>query len=136
MGPLSIHLALHGVLILLVSMLSGVTLWRVMLKSGREHAWHLIHAGGSVRGVLLIALAAIVPILPLAPSMLTAFVWLMIVSIWASMFAMLIAAITGDRGLQNAGTGTNRLVYMLYGIHAVTLFPAFFILIYGLISAL
>lgn len=107
-----------------------------MLRSGKEHAWHLIHAGGSVRAVLLIALAAVVPYLPLAPATLTTFVWLMIVSIWASMFAMLIAAITGDRGLQNAGTGTNRLVYFLYGIHALTLFPALFILIYGLIKAL
>ena len=136
MGPLSIHLALHGVLVLLASVLCGVTLWRVMLRSGREHAWHLIHAGGSVRGVLLIALAAVVPYLPLTNVALTAFVWLMIVSIWASMFAMLIAAITGDRGLQNAGTSANRLVYFLYAIHAVTLFPAFFILIYGLIKAL
>jgi hypothetical protein len=136
MGALSIHLALHGVLVLFVSVLSGVTLWRVMLRSGKEHAWHLIHAGGSVRGVLLIALAAVVPYLPLPPVTLTTFVWLMIVSIWSSMFAMLIAAITGDRGLQNAGTTMNRLVYLFYGVHAVTLFPAFFILIYGLISAL
>jgi hypothetical protein len=136
MGPLTIHLVLHGVLVLLVSVLAGVFLWRVILKSDNEGPWHLIHAGGSVRGVLLIALGGVIQFLPLSPSLLTTFVWLMIVSIWASMFAMLIAAITGDRGLQNRGSNTNRLVYLLYGIHAVTLFPAFFILIYGLLSAL
>ena len=136
MGPLSIHLALHCVLVLLLSVSCGVVLWRVMLRTGKERPWHLIHAGGSVRAVLLIALAAVIPVLPLSPSLLSDFVWLMIVSIWASMFAMLIAATTGDRGIENAGSAANRLVYVLYGIHAVTLFPALFILIYGLFSAL
>jgi hypothetical protein len=49
---------------------------------------------------------------------------------------MLIAALTGDRGLQNRGAFANRLIYLLYVIHAVTLIPAFLILMYGLIRAM
>jgi hypothetical protein len=49
---------------------------------------------------------------------------------------MMNAALTGDRGLQNRGAFVNRLIYLLYAIHAVTLIPAFLILIYGLIRAM
>jgi hypothetical protein len=49
---------------------------------------------------------------------------------------MMNAALTGDRGLQNRGAFVNRLIYLLYAIHAVTLISHFLILIYGLIRAM
>jgi hypothetical protein len=136
MEQLSIQLVFHGVLVLVVSILGGVVLWRVLLKQDYGPQWHLLHAGGTVRGVLLIALSSVLhfPVLPLTA--LSIMIWLFIISIWASVFAMLIAALTGDRGLQNRGAFANRLIYLLYVIHAVTLIPAFLILMYGLIRAM
>ncbi len=136
MEALSIHLALHGLLVLLVSVLGGVVLWRVLLKREYGPQWHLLHAGGTVRGVLLIALAAVIPVLPFSLLLVSTTVWLMIVSIWASIAAMLIAAITGDRGLNHKGSIWNRLIFGCYVVHGVTLFPAMLILIYGLALAL
>ena len=99
-------------------------------------AWLLVHAGGTVRGVLLIALAAIIQLLALPLLRVSLFVWLIIISIWASMFAMIIAAISGDRGLRLSGSVANKLVYLFYALHNITIFPAFFLLMYGLIKAL
>ena len=136
MEKLAIHLVLHGALVITVSLFGGLLLYRVLLKDRNPAAWHLVHAGGTVRGVLLIALAAIIPLLALPLSQVAFFVWLTIMSIWASMFAMIIAAISGERGLRLNGSITNKLVYLFYAIHIVTIFPAFFLLLYGLFKAL
>jgi len=136
MEKLVIHLVLQGVLVLTVSLVGGLLLYRMLLKEKNPAAWHLVHAGGTVRGVLLIALAAIIPLLALSLSQVSFLVWLMIISIWASMLAMAIAAISGDRGLRLGGSLTNKLVYLFYAIHIVTILPAFILLIYGLLNAL
>jgi hypothetical protein len=136
MEKLAIHLVLHGALVLIVSLFGGLLLYRVLLKDENPAAWHLVHAGGTVRGVLLIALAAIIPMLALPLSQVSFFVWLIIISIWASMFAMMIAAVSGERGLRLSGSSANKLVYLFYAIHIITIFPAFFLLIYGLLKAL
>lgn len=136
MDRLAIHLALHGALVLTVSIAGGLFLYRVILKSKPEAVWHLVHAGGTVRGVLLIALAGIIHLLPLPLWLLTIFAWLIILGIWASMFAMIIAAASSERGLRFAGSRTNKLVYLLYALGIVTIFPACALLIVGLIDAL
>lgn len=135
MGNLAIHLVLHGAMVLTVSLCGGLLLYRVLLKDKNPATWHLVHAGGTVRGVLLIALAAIIQLLALPLSQVSLFVWLMIISIWASMVAMILAAVSGERGLRLSGTITNKLVYLFYAVHIVTIFPALFLLIYGLLKA-
>lgn len=134
---LAIHLALHGALVLSISILGGLFLYRAILNGHRhESAWHVVHAGGTVRGVMLIALAAIIDI-PVLPSwQLSAMVWLMIFFVWTSMLAMVIAAATGERGLGLSGSFTNKLVYGLYAVGTVAVFPACMLLIIGLIRAL
>jgi hypothetical protein len=119
----------------MVSLFGGLLLYRVLLKDKNPATWHLVHAGGTVRGVLLIALAASIPLLGLPLSQVSLFVWLMIISIWASMVAMILAAVSGERGLRLTGSIANKLVYLFYAVHIVTIFPAVFLLIYGLFKA-
>lgn len=136
MNQLAIHLALHGAIVLTVSIIAGLLLYGAILKSKNEAAWHLVHAGGTVRGVMLIALAAIIhlPVLP-AWQLATA-VWLIIFFVWTSMLAMIIAAISGDRGLGLSGSIANKLVYVLYGLGTIAIFPGCLLLILGLFKAL
>lgn len=136
MDRLAIHLALHGAAVLTVSLFGGLFLYRAILASNREAAWHLLHSGGSVRGVMLIALAAIIqlPVLPLWQ--LSTATWLIIFFTWTSVLAMLIAAVSGERGLRCSGSNTNKLVYILYALGTVAIFPACSLLIFGLLNAL
>lgn len=136
MEKLAIHLVLHGALVMIASLFGGLLLYRVLLKEKPPATWHLVHAGGTVRGVLLIALAPIISLPALTLTQISAFVWLIIVSIWASMLAMILAAISGKRGLRLSGSIANKLVYVFYAIHIITIFPAFFLLIYGLFNAI
>lgn len=136
MSTLSIHLALHGVAVLTVSILAGLFLHRAILKSDNEAAWHLLHAGGSARGILLIALAAIIHLPNLPSWQLSTAVWLVLFFTWTSMLAMILVALSGERGFGWFGSNTNRFIYVLYLLGAIAVFPACLLLIIGLINAL
>jgi hypothetical protein len=60
----------------------------------------------------------------------------MLFFVWTSMLAMLIAAAGGERGLGWHGSNTNKLVYGLYVVGAIAVFPAAFLLVAGLLRAL
>ncbi|HVG70997.1 MAG TPA: hypothetical protein VM819_08800 [Vicinamibacterales bacterium] len=136
MDKLAIQLALHGAVVLVVSLCAGLMTYRAILNEERAAAWHLAHAGGTARGVMLMALAAIVrlPALPLRELSLVA--WLLIFFTWTSVFAMVIAAASGQRGLGFRGSITNKLVFVLYLVGGVAVFPACVALIAGLLRAL
>lgn len=136
MDKLAIHLALHGALVITVSVLGGVVLYRSILRETNVADWHLLHAGGSARGIMLIALAAIIHLPALPPWQLTTLVWFIIYFVWTSTLAMLIRAITGEPGFEFSGSNTNKLVFLLYASGTVALFPGLFFLIVGLLNAL
>ena len=136
MDTLAIYLALHGVAVLIVSVFGGLVLHRAILKNKNEAGWHLLHAGGSARGILLIALAAIIPLLSLPLWQVSTLVWLIIFFTWTSMLAMIMVAVSGERGFGWFGSKINKLIYILYVLGAIAVFPACFLLIFGLFNAL
>ena len=66
MERLAIHLALHGAIVLTISILCGLFLYLAILNKKQVSAWHLVHSSGTARGIMLIALAAIIsyPVFP------------------------------------------------------------------------
>ena len=100
MDKLIVILALNGALVLTLSMVAGLFLYLAIKDDKEQAAWHLLHAGGTGRGVMLLALAAIIdyPALPLWQS--ASIAWLVIFFVWTSMFAMGIRALCGERGLR------------------------------------
>lgn len=136
MDRLAILLALNGMLVLLVSLVAGLFLY-LAIKSGREQAaWHLLHAGGTGRAVMLLALAALVEYPSLTLEQMQAACWLVLVFVWTSMGAMGIRAVSGHRGLSLQGALANRMVYLLYAVGTVAIFPGCALLIFGLFNAL
>ncbi len=133
---LAIHLALHGAAVMLVSLCAGLFTYRANLHEEPNAAWHLAHAGGTARGVMLMALAAIVRLPALPQWEISLVAWLFIFFTWTSVFAMLIAAASGQRGLRFNGSNTNKLVFALYVVGGVAVFPASVVLIVGLLRAL
>ena len=136
MQTLAIHLALNGVLVLVISMIAGLFLYLAIRGEREQRAWHLLHAGGSGRGVMLLALAAAIPYAELPPWLLSIAVWLIIVFVWTSMAAMAIYAVSGQRGLHLRGATPNKLVYLFYAVATVAVFPGMALLAYGFFAAL
>jgi hypothetical protein len=136
MERVSLHLALHGMSVLVVSIVAGLVLWRVLYRDRDGGHWHLVHASGSVRGVLLIALAAVID-RPALPEWLAATAaWLFILFAWTSVVAMILRAITGDPGFYSGGSPANKVVFVLYAVGTAALAPACAILIAGFARAL
>jgi uncharacterized membrane protein len=133
---LIIYLALNGVLVLTVSLIAGLFLYLAIRDDREQAAWHLLHAGGTGRGVMLLALAAIIEYPVLSSWQLASVVWLVIIFTWTSMFAMGIRAVSGERGLRLDGTIANKLVYILYALGTIAIFPACILLIHGFIKAI
>ena len=136
MERLALYLALNGALVLTVSLFAGLFLYLAIRNDKEQAAWHLLHAGGTGRGVMLLALAAIIeyPVLPMWQLSTTA--WLFIIFSWTSMAAMTIRAVSGERGLKCEGAIANKLVYIFYAVATIAIFPAIALLIYGLLMAL
>jgi len=133
---LRLQLAIHGLAVLTVSVVAGLILWRVLRREADGADWHLVHASGSVRGVLLIALAAIIH-LPVLPGwLLAAVAWQIVFFAWTSLLAMIIRALSGQRGFYSTGSVANRVVFVLYALGTIALIPACITLIVGLARAL
>ena len=136
MDHLVIILALNGALVLLLSLIAGMFLYLAILREHEQSAWHLLHAGGTGRGVMLLALAALLEYPDLPRGLLAASAWLILIFVWTSMLAMGIRAVMGARGLRLEGGLANRVVYVSYAVGTVTVFPGFALFIYGLTSRL
>jgi hypothetical protein len=136
MEKLAIVLAINGALVLMTSLLAGVFLYRTLLKNDNPHGWHLLHAGGSGRAVMLLALASAIHLAALPVWLISATVLAIILFAWASTISMIITAITGEHGFSLSGPLINRLAHVLYIIGAAAVFPAVVILIYGFAAAL
>jgi hypothetical protein len=137
MDSLPVHLALHGVVVLVLSFIAGLLLHRsIRLGQPGVGAWHLAHAGTSGRGVMLLAIAGAWRWVELPAATRGLLAGLLLVFVWTSVVAMLIAAATGHRGLTWEGSTTDRAVYGLYVAGTVAIFPAAVLLIAGFALAL
>jgi len=79
----TMQLILHGGVILLLGLLSGVPFGRAIVHGKYEaavRAWRVAHSGLSMGGVLLLALARVVPQLQLGASALALLVWAFVAS--------------------------------------------------------
>ena len=136
MNDLAIHLALHGVMVLTVSVVGGLLLYRSILRGTNRADWHLLHAGGSARGILLIALAGVIDLVDLKSWLIATAVCFVIYFAWTSTLAMLIRAYSRETGFRFAGSKTNKFVYVLYASGALVLFPGLLMLAMGLFRSL
>ena len=85
---------------------------------------------------MLLALAAVIHLPALPPWLLATAAWLAIAFVWTSTSAMVIRAVSGERGLRCEGSLPNKAIFILYGVGTITIFPACAVLFAGLVKAL
>jgi len=95
-----------------------------------------VHASGTVRGVLLIALAPIIDWPALSEWLAAAAAWQIIFFAWTSLLAIIVRALNGEQGFYSGGSTANRIVFALYLAGTVALIPACLTLAVGLFRAL
>ena len=123
MENIHLHYFLHGLIILLVGLLGGFPFASsIKRKNGKETAWRVVHSGSSMAGVMLIAIGVVTDYLCIDPLLNCIICWGIISSTYLFVVAMVLAAITGERGIGEKRiprTTTWKGVYYMYGIAAV-----------------
>lgn len=116
MDHLADQLVLHGSVSLLAGFLSGAPMGSAINRGAGEasvRAWRVAHTGLVMGGLLLLAIAAILPRVAGAGRLSEAAVWVLVVAFVVSVYGFLVAlplgAYTGNRGLQpRPSTGARR----------------------------
>lgn len=114
MEGLSQQLILHGSLVLLAGFLSGGFFARAIKRDQGEVAWRVVHVGTSMGGIMLIALGPAIPQLALPPWEAGLIAWSLILGVEVFVAGMVLAAVSGRRGVSRGGDTTNRVVWALY----------------------
>ncbi len=122
MENIHLHYFLNGLIVLLVGLLGGFPFASaIKRKNGKEVAWRVVHSGSSMAGIMLIAIGVVVDYLCINPLLNCIIFWGIISSTYLFVIAMVLAAITGERGIDAKETlkTTNwKIVYYMYGAAA------------------
>src|SRR5258706_5060804 len=107
-------LILHGGIILLAGLLSGIPFGRAIVRGKSEavvRAWRIAHSGLTMGGILLLVVALIMPQLQLSASARAILVWAFVASGYGFAIALPLGAHYGHRGLTSDPPFLNQFVY-------------------------
>ncbi len=121
MERISVLLALNGVALILFASLIGLALARALHRGEVSEHWHLLHASGTSRGIMLLALSAAIEFSDLSVIGLAWAVGLVVFFAWTSVLAMFVRGLSGERGFHPGGSRTNKVVFYLYASGAISL---------------
>ncbi|HEX6267377.1 MAG TPA: hypothetical protein VFZ81_10825 [Burkholderiales bacterium] len=127
-------LAFNGFLALLLGLACGAPLGGAINRGAGEEtvrAWRVAHSSLVNGGVMLLAVAAVLPHIALSGGGRLAASILLSVAVYAFSFALVFGACTGHRGLQKAAAAQGNLVYYANLLGAVLSFLAVALLVYG-----
>lgn len=122
---------LHGSIALWTGLVGGY-FHAGAIKAGRnEVPWRIVHSGGCMAGIMLLALAWPLRFLDLPDWGMTLFAWTLIGGNYLLLLGMVIAACSDERGLASGGSPTNRIVRLLYGVGGVASLTGETVLVIG-----
>lgn len=114
MNSLAIQLLLHGAIVLLVGLLTGIPYGFAITRKKDDNvvrAWRVAHSGLSMGGTTMIAISAVLSNLKLDLIGGSTLVWAFVVSGYGFCIALPYGAWVGHRGLSVEGSAQNKVVY-------------------------
>ena len=129
-------LMIHGSIVLLFGLLSGVPFWVAIIRNkgdGTIRAWRVAHGTLIACGLIMLVVGLIDPYLALCAGLHTLLVWAFIVSGYGFVFALVVGAGTGRRALTPRPPGINTLLFLGHMIGAVGAVFGMCIVLFGLL---
>lgn len=108
------HLLLHGSVVLIAGLLSGLGFSEAITGAAgadAERGWRVAHTGLVMGGLLLIAVSSALPTLRLPEQALAVLVWSLVAAGYAFTVALPYGAAVAMRGLEPAGPVSNWIVF-------------------------
>jgi hypothetical protein len=136
---LRLQVLLNGVVVLLVGFLCGVPYSQAILNEWGESAirgWRTAHLGLVVGGIWLIATAGVLDLVRLGPTAISTLVALLIASGYGFSVALVVAAMSGERGLAPAPPLFNGIAFAANTVGAGAALASLVLMIAGIVSSL
>jgi len=114
MDDAGLHLILHGSIALLVGLICGAPMGSAINQNKSPeiiNAWRVAHLSLTLGGILLFALASVLPRVTLSEFWLAACAWSFIISTYAFIVAVPYGAFIGERGLTTTSGKGNIVRY-------------------------
>lgn len=108
------RIVFHGAAVLIVGLLCGFPFAAALTGNWGDEplrAWRFAHLGLIVTGIWLLATAAVLPSLVLGRRPASVLVWSLLGAAYGFMTALLVAAVSGVRGLQPTGPAANWVAF-------------------------
>ncbi|BAY38416.1 hypothetical protein NIES2111_27630 [Nostoc sp. NIES-2111] len=134
MNQLAIHLTLHGAIVLLIGLLSGIPYGTAITHKKSEdivRGWRVAHSGLSMGGTTMIAISAVLSNLELNPVLGAILVWSSVISGYGFCIALPYGAWMGHRGLTSEKPVQNKVVYTGNMIGAIGSLISTLVLVFG-----
>lgn len=111
----------NGLIVLIVGLLGGYFQGKaIKTNNGKEQAWRVVHSGGCQAGIMLIVIGFALKQLLLSQIEQITFNSFLLLGTYTLIIGMVIAAISGKRGiLRNQSNTTGKCVRLLYIIGAI-----------------
>ena len=135
-GEFSHSLLIHGSIVLLFGLLSGIPFWIAIIRGQSEkniRAWRVAHATLIACGFLLLVIGLIRPYFTLSPELLTVLRWALITSGYSFTVALVLGAGMSRRALTPGRFGISTILFAAHLIGAVGAVAGTCLSLYGLI---
>ena len=129
-------LAVHGTIVLLLGLISGIPYWYVIIRRKAEQsirAWRVAHTTLALCGLIMLVVALMSPYLDLSAKLITIMVWLLVVSGYGFVFALIVGAATRRPALLPGEDVLNVLLFLGHLVGAVGAILGACLLLYGLL---
>lgn len=127
------ELLFHGAVVFLVGLIAGLFYWVAILREDEDATarWRVAHAFLVIEGMFILLVGLSTPHLVLRDQMLALLVWTTVISGYAFVFAFVIGALRGLRGLTITPLGLNTMLFVGHSVGATGSFVTILILMMG-----
>ena len=130
-GRLSSQLVLHGAIVVLLGMVAGFPYGSAVTGGEDPRAWRMAHLEGVLNGLMMIAIGAARSRLVLKPALQRLLFWTLVITGYGNVMASILAAASGQRGLQPGGALANNLVFGGFMLAVVGVLVALILVVVG-----
>lgn len=114
-------LLFHGAIIVALGLVAGFPFWLAIIgnrEATRIRAWRVAHTTVLMDGLLLWVVASLEPHVNLSVAFWTMAVLALVVSAYGFVFALIVGAWAGERGLKPVPAGVNSLFFVGHAVGA------------------
>ena len=129
-------LLVHGGIVAFLGLLAGFPFWLAIIRdrgASRIQAWRVAHTTVLMDGLLLLVVALISYQASLDATLVAAAAWALVVSAYGFVFALIVGAWAGERGLNPIPVGVNSLFFAGHAVGATGATVGMGLVLYGLL---